>query len=126
MLSILSFFSWLTNGPLNRLLSTIDNKVDNETQRASLRTDAIKTYVDAQARVLTGKGWWFPLFFIVPLGLWFSSIMIYNILWCHGCMFPQTWTIAALPAPLDQWSGVIISSLFMGKAGEAIIDKWRK
>ena len=82
--------------------------------------------MDAQARVLTGKGWWFPLFFIAPLGLWFASVCIYSILFCQRCAFPQSWSIAALPAPLDQWSGVIIGSLFMAKYGERLLGRLKK
>jgi hypothetical protein len=38
-------------------------------------------------------------------------------------MFPQAWTIAALPPPLSDWMGVIVSSLFIGKAGEKIFAR---
>lgn len=113
-------------GPLSRILDTVDKKVDNETERERIKTQAVETYVDAQARVLTGKGWWFPLFFIAPLGLWFASVCIYSILFCQRCAFPQSWSIAALPSPLDQWSGVIIGSLFMAKYGERLLGRLKK
>ena len=113
-------------GPLSRILDTVDKKVDNETERERIKTQAVETYVDAQARVLTGKGWWFPLFFIAPLGMWFASVCIYSILFCQRCAFPQSWSIAALPSPLDQWSGVIIGSLFMAKYGERLLGRLKK
>lgn len=117
---------WLTAGPLDRILSTVDHKIDNETERERVKTEAVKTYIDAQTKVLTGRGWWFPLFFIAPLGLWFSSVCVYSIFWCAACAFPQPWSIAALPAPLDDWAGVIVGSLFVFKSGETLIARLRK
>lgn len=119
---ITSFF----RGPLDRILSTIDNKVDNATQRERIKADAVESYVAAQATVLTGRGWWFPIFFLVPAGFWFASVCVYSVLWCRGCAFPQEWSIAALPPPLDDWMAGIVGSLFIGKAGEQIIAKFRK
>lgn len=29
-----------------------------------------------------------------------------------GCAYPQDWTIAALPPPLDEWAGAIIIAIF--------------
>lgn len=119
---ILGFFK----GPLGRILDTVDRKVDSETERQRIKTEAVQTYVNAQAQVLTGRGWWFPIFFLVPAGLHFASVCIYSILFCRLCAYPQTWTIAALPAPFDNWEGAIVGSLFIGKAGEQIVAKWRK
>lgn len=119
-------FSWLTGGTLSRILSTVDHKIDNETDRERIKTKAVETYIDAQTKVLTGRGWWFPLFFIAPLGLWFGSVCIYSILWCASCAYPQPWSVAALPKPLDEWAGIIIGSLFLAKSGEALIARLRK
>jgi hypothetical protein len=80
----------------------------------------------AQVAVLTGRGWWFPLLFLVPAGLWFGGVCIYSLLFCAKCVFPQTWTVAALPPPLDQWMGAIVGSLFIGKAGGELLARLRK
>lgn len=123
---------WLTlakfflGNPLGRIFDTIDKKMDNETERTRIKTEAIGKYVDAQMAVLTGPGWWFPLFFIVPLGLWFASVCIYSMLFCAKCAFPQTWSIAALPPPLDEWSGLIVGSLFIGASGMKIFANWKR
>jgi hypothetical protein len=53
-------------------------------------------------------------------------VCVYSVLFCKGCIFPQTWTVAALPPPLDQWMGAIVGSLFIGKAGGEIISRLRK
>lgn len=114
-------FKWLTAGPLDRILRTIDNRVDNETQREQIKADVISRATDAQVKVLSGPGWWFPLFFIAPAGFWFASVCIYSVFFCSRCMFPQTWIIAALPPPLDQWMGIIVSGLFVG----GFLQYWR-
>lgn len=121
-----TILTWLLSGPLDRIFKTIDNSIDNETKREDIKTRAVESYMAAQVSVLTGRGWWFPLLFLVPAGLWFSSVCIYSILWCKGCIWPQAWSVAALPSPLDQWMGAIVGSLFIGKAGEALIGRLRK
>jgi hypothetical protein len=121
-----TILGWLLKGPLDRAFTSIDNSINNETTREQVKADLAKSYLSAQVSVLTGRGWWFPLLFLVPAGLWFSSVCIYSILWCKGCAFPQHWTIAGLPPPLDQWMGAIVGSLFIGKAGGEIIARLRK
>ena len=120
--------SWLLGllNPLGNFLRTIDNSVDNETERQRIKAEAVSRYVDAQAQVLTGRGWWFPLLFLIPAGIWFASVCLYSVLWCRACAFPQAWVIAALPPPLNDWMAAIVGSLFIGKAGEAIVSKFRK
>ena len=126
MTILMSILGWLAKGPLDRLFKTIDNSVDNETRRDEIKADLAKSYLSAQVSVLTGRGWWFPLLFLIPAGLWFASVCLYSILFCKGCAFPQTWTIAALPHPLNDWMGAIVGSLFIGKAGEQIVARLRK
>jgi hypothetical protein len=121
------FLSWFTHsGMLSRIFATIDNAVDNGTTREQLKSDLAKSYLSAQVSLLTGRGWWFPLLFIIPAGAWFASVLLYSMLFCRACIFPQTWTIAALPHPLDEWMGTIVGSLFIGKIGEGIIGRLKK
>jgi len=119
------FLTGLFSGPLNRIFQTIDTAISNETTREQVKADVAKTYLTAQVSVLTGPGWFFPLFFLIPAGMWFSSVVLYSMLFCKACAFPQAWTIAALPAPLNDWMAAIVGSLFIGKAGEQIIAKLR-
>lgn len=119
------FGGWLLKGPLDRILQSVDKAGDNETERQKMRLEAVNQYVRAQVAILTGPGWWFPLFFIIPLGLWFAAVCIYSILFCKLCAFPQSWTIAALPPPLDEWAGIIVSSLFIGASGVKIMSNLR-
>ena len=117
---------WLTGGTLDRILSSIDKKVDNETVREKLKTEAVTEYVKAHVAIANSRQWFFPLFFLIPAGLHFASVTIYSILFCRGCAYPQDWSIAALPAPFNEWEGVIVTSLFIGKAGEQLIARLRK
>lgn len=57
-------------------------------------------------------GFWLMLAFALPLAFWWGSVLAYSVFWCYGCAFPQEWTIAALPAPLDEWAGMIMISIF--------------
>lgn len=127
MLALLgTLFSWLSAGPLDRILSSIDKHTEATTDREKIRTEAVTQYVQAQVSVANSRQWWFPVLFLVPAGLWFGAVCLYSIFWCRSCAFPQAWTIAALPEPLNTWMGWIVSSLFIGKAGEALISRLKK
>jgi hypothetical protein len=127
MLTVLkAVLGWLTGGTLDRILKTVDTKISNDTTREAVKADLVADYMRAQVAILTGRGWWFPLFFVAPLGVWFASVCIYSMLFCARCAFPQSWSIAALPPPLDEWSGIIIGSLFVGKLGQELVSRLRK
>ena len=117
---------WFTGGTLDRILETIDHWVTDKTERERIKAKLLTDYMHAKVTVLTGRGWWFPLFFIAPLGLWFAAVCVYSVLWCADCAFPQAWTVAALPPPLDEWAGAIVGSLFVAKVGEAVLGRLRR
>ncbi len=62
------------------------------------------------------------LLFAVPLAIWWAAVLIYSVLWCAGCAYPQDWTIAALPPPLDDWAGLIVMAIF----GVIGLDRFRR
>lgn len=127
MLALLgTVFSWLTSGPLDRILTSIDKHSDATTDREKIRSDAVSAYVQAQVSIANSRQWWFPILFLVPAGLWFAAVCLYSILFCRLCAFPQAWSIAALPEPLNTWMGWIVSSLFIGKVGDALIARLKK
>jgi hypothetical protein len=106
--------SWLTAGALDRILLSLDKSIDNETERQRIRAEVAQTYATAQARLLTERTWWFQLFFVVPLGIWFTAVVA-------DSLFHFSWNVAALPAPLDEWAGWIVSSLFLVDGGRKLI-----
>ena len=127
MLAIIgTLLSWLTSGPLDRILTSIDKHGDAVTDREKIKTEAVSQYVQAQVSIANSRQWWFPILFLIPTGFHYAAVNIYSVLWCAKCAYPADWTIAALPSPFDQWEGLIISSLFIGKAGEALISRMKK
>src|SRR5690606_3841652 len=111
---------WLSRGPLSRILDSVDKSIDNATERERIKTEAVPSYVSAQASIANSRQWWFQILFLAPARFWFAAECNYSVHWCRGCAWPQRWTIAALPRPLDDWMGWIVGSLFIGKAGEML------
>lgn len=115
-----SVLGWATGGTLDRLLDTVDTRIKEGTEREKVKADITKTYVEAQASLLVGRTWWFQLFFVIPLGIWWTAVIIDSIF-----MF-QNWDVAALPEPLDIWAGWIISALFVVDGTKALIGRFKK
>ena len=109
---IWSAIKWLASGPLNRALDTVDKRIDAQTDREVIKADIIKEAYRTRGDYMRAGGLWLMLAFAAPLAVWFAAVCLYSVLWCANCAYPQTWTIAALPAPLDEWAGIIIVSIF--------------
>lgn len=115
--------SILTGGSLEKILDTINSKMDNDTRREELKAEVTETWIKAQASLLVGRTWWFQLFFVLPLGAWWASVITDSIMlhfawWTH--------TTAALPAPLDDWAAWMISALFIVDGSKAVLGRWSK
>ncbi len=107
--------SWLIDKWSDHKIKAADNQLEREKIEAQTEQNKDKW----KAVILTSTGaWWFQLFFIVPLALWFASVVLYSIFWCNDCAWPQPWSIAALPPPLNDWAGVIIGFLFLANMGK--------
>lgn len=108
--------SWLakllTGGALDRVLRTVDTKIANETDREKLRVDALRVYMETRPGFMRAGGFLLMLGFALPLMVWYGAVIVYSLLWCRLCVWPQDWTIAALPPPLDEWSWLIVVSIF--------------
>lgn len=114
-----TILGWLTGGTLDRILETIENRMDNETEKERIKAEVTKTYVNAQANLMVGRTWWFQLFFVIPLGLWWTAVILDSIFgWQHN--------IAALPKPLDEWAAWIISALFIVDGGKALLGRFKQ
>ena len=103
---------WLTGGFLDRVLTTVDRTVAAQTDRDALKRDLIVEHYRTRADFMRTGGFWLMLGFAVPLMLWWAAVLVYSVLWCAGCAFPQDWTVAALPSPLDEWAGLIVMAIF--------------
>ncbi len=113
---VTAVLNWFTGDTLKSVLETVENSVDNETERQRIKGDVTQEWIRASVARANSKQWWFALFFVVPLGAWFTSVCLYSMFLCKDCIFPQTWTVAALPPPLDEWSWAIIVAV-CGVAG---------
>jgi len=110
---ILKFFSGLIpGGGLGRILDTVDKHVDAQSDRERIKADIVKEFYRSRSDYMNAGGFKLMLIFAIPLGGWFASVCLYSVLFCSTCLMPQNWTIAALPKPLNEWSGMIILSIF--------------
>lgn len=121
---IWSIGKWLlslfTGGSLEKILDVIERKMDNEVTKEEIKAEVTKTWINAQANLLVGRTWWFQLFFLIPLGAWWTAIAFDSIVQIDG------WDVAKLPAPLDEWAGWMISSVFLIDGTKAIIGRYKK
>lgn len=123
---MLAFLLSLLN-PLSRILKSIDNNVDNETERERIKTHLVEETAKAQAQN-AGNPMWIvaALFFVIPFAFYFSAVIFYSIFYCHGCAYPKPWTIAELPPKFMEWGGWIMSSIFIYKGAEALGKIFRR
>ena len=110
--------SLITGGTLDKILDTIDRKMDDGVKKEEIKADVTKTWISAQASLLVGRTWWFQLFFVIPLGFWWTAVIVDSV-------FGFEHNIAALPSPLDEWAGWIITALFMVDGGKALLGRFK-
>jgi len=106
------FLKWLTSGPLDRILSTVDRKLETDVDKDRIKADIIAQHYQSRAGFMQAGGFILMLLFAVPLSFWFAAVCVYSVFWCADCAFPKSWTIAALPAPIDGWAGLMITAIF--------------
>lgn len=104
--------NWLSGGVLDRVLSTVDRKIAADTDREKLKADIIMENYRSRADWMRAGGFWLMLIFAAPLAAWWGAVLLYSMLWCARCAYPQAWSIAALPPPLDEWAGLIVMAIF--------------
>ena len=119
---IKAILNWLTGGVLDRLLATVDRTVAAQRDREAIKRDIILEHYRTRADWMRAGGFWLMLGFAAPLMVWWAAVLVYSVLWCAGCAYPQDWTIAALPAPLDEWAGMIVMAIF----GVIGLDRFRR
>ena len=114
--------STLTGGSLDKILNTINSKMNDDVRREELKAEVTETWIKAQAALLVGRTWWFQLFFVIPLGVWWTSVILDSI-W-----LTKTYghIIYALPSSLDDWVAWMITVLFLVDGSKAILGRWSK
>jgi|19_taG_2_1085344.scaffolds.fasta_scaffold168099_2 hypothetical protein len=115
MLTVFKFFlGWITSGPLDRALTTVDKYVENQTDRERIRGSIIETHMTTRADWMKAGGFWTLLLFAVPTAFHYSAVVVYSTFWCANCAYPKTWTIAALPGTMGEWEGWTILACIGG------------
>jgi len=107
-----AILSFLRGGFLGRVLDTVDRKIAAEADRDRIKADIIGEHYRTRADFMRAGGFWLMLVFALPLAFWWTAVLVYSVLWCRLCAWPQTWSIAALPPPLDDWAGMIVLAIF--------------
>lgn len=108
-----------TGGNLDSILKTIENNLDDEVAKEEVKADVTKKWIEAQTNLLVGRTWWFQLFFVIPLGFWWTAVILDSVL-------PGQWGIATLPGPLEEWAAWIISALFIVDGSKAVMSRFTK
>jgi hypothetical protein len=102
----------LGGGALERALSIVDRRVAAETDKDRIKAELIAEHLRSRPDFMRAGGFFLMAIFAVPLAVWFSAVCVYSMLFCRLCIWPQAWSIAALPAPLDSWSGAMVTAIF--------------
>lgn len=115
-----------TGGTLDRVLAYAERKADSATERERIASEIVREQVrgeierrNAQKDVLVAGNRWLQWLFVIPLGIWFSAVIADSI-------FYFSWNVAALPPPLDDWAGLIISALFLVDAAPKVAAQFRR
>jgi hypothetical protein len=105
---------WLGGGALDRILDTVDRRVQAEQDRDRIKGEVIKAHLASRAGWMAAGGFWLLLMWSVVALSHYAAVTVYSILWCARCAYPQPWTIAALPPPMSEWQGWIVMASIGG------------
>ncbi|MAU20607.1 MAG: hypothetical protein CMH13_08750 [Martelella sp.] len=127
--------TWLAKlgagGIVDRAIELVEMRAgalnDRETIQADLTAEYLRQVIAetqemaelSKAKFAVPWFWLFAGLFLAPLAIWWAAVCFYNMLWCPDCIYAQPWTIAAFPAPLDDWAGNMIQWIFYVGSGVA-------
>jgi hypothetical protein len=115
----------LSGGVLDKVLTHLQARADTEVERekitASVAIEQVKAEIAArQARrdiLLAEQGRLVTAMmrpaFAYPLAIYYAAVIADSLM--HF-----SWNVAALPSPIGDWSGWIISAIFLSESGERI------
>lgn len=111
--------SFLVGGSLDKILDTIEHRMDDETKKEEIKAKVTETWINAQANLLVGRTWWFQLFFVLPAGMYWSALLYVS---AAPPWFP-IWEVRRLPGWSEEIYLAIISALFIVDGGKALLNK---
>ncbi len=117
---IRTVLGWLTGGVLDRLLTSVDRSIDNETERQKIRGQVVSDYVrvTAETRQVSMQSrffWWTWLLFAAPLGFWWALINLDSAL-------DLPIVVHDLPETVKPYANQIFNAVFGSGAGVASVQ----
>ena len=127
MLSLILGFvvRFASSGILDKVLGRLQAQANTDVERDRVTAQVAIAHINAelgrrqaqrdvliaeQGRALTAM---MRPAFAYPLAIYYAAVIADSL--CHF-----TWNVAALPAPIGEWSGWIISAIFLSESGERI------
>ena len=113
-------FKFLMGGPLDRIMTSLDKSIDNETERQKIVASVAEKVVvaDAESRREAMKSrvfWWIWAAFAAPVAFWFGAV-------CVDSVFLFSGQIADLPPSVKPYATDIIRSIFGSGAAVASVQ----
>lgn len=113
-------FKFLMGGPLDRIMTSLDKSIDNETERQKIVASVAEKVVvaDAESRQEAMKSrvfWWIWAAFAAPVAFWFGAV-------CVDSVFLFSGQIADLPPSVKPYATDIIRSIFGSGAAVASVQ----
>jgi hypothetical protein len=114
---ISTIFKLFLGAPLDRILSSLDKSIDNETERQKIVASVAEKVIvaDAESRSEAMKSrvfWWVWAAFAAPVAFWFGAI-------CLDSVFLFSGQIADLPPSVKPYATQIFSAIFGSGAAVA-------
>lgn len=115
-----AIFRFLMGGPLDRIMTSLDKSIDNETERQKIVASVAEKVVvaDAESRSEAMKSrvfWWIWAAFAAPVAFWFGAV-------CIDSVFLFSGQIADLPPSVKPYATDIIRSIFGSGAAVASVQ----
>jgi hypothetical protein len=107
---IMGIIKLLTSGPLDRVLSSLDKSIDNETERQRIVGNVVERVAvadaDNRAAAMQSRVFWaIWALFAVPVGIWHGAVALDSVFLFSG-------HIADLPPSTKPYADQIVVSLF--------------
>lgn len=107
---IMGIIRWLTSGPLDRVLFSLDKSIDNETERQRIVGNVVERVAvadaDNRAAAMQSRVFWAVwALFAIPVGIWHGSVALDSVFLFSG-------HIADLPPSTKPYADQIVVSLF--------------
>lgn len=113
---IWNIVNWVTkflgSNILDRVLDTVDNKIEAENDRDRIKGEIIKEHIRHRADFLRTGGLWLFLAIGSAVFIYFAAVVLYSIFWHANGPFPQDWDIARMPQPFMEWCGWVMLGVF--------------